>query len=106
MTARTEGQEAAAASPDEEVDAAAAGALSDLSFFFGFDVDSEPESVAVEVSPVSLSDVAEVLLRLSVAYQPDPLKTMRGALRRRLATPLPHFSQVCSRGAEKLSRSS
>jgi hypothetical protein len=68
--------------------------------------DFEDESAESLLDEPSLSAVADCLPRLSVAYQPEPLKTMRGALSSRRATPLPHSSQVCSMGAEKLSRSS
>jgi len=41
------------------------------------------------------SVTALLLFRLSVAYQPLPLKTTAGALRMRFAVPLPHSSQAC-----------
>ncbi len=44
--------------------------------------------------------------RLSVTYQPLPLKTMGGAWSTRLAVPLPHSSQMWVVSAEKLWRRS
>lgn len=52
------------------------------------------------------SESADCLLRLSVMYQPEPLKTMGGAWRMRFAVPLPHSSQVWVVGASKPWRSS
>jgi len=52
------------------------------------------------------SEIAEFFPRLSVTYQPLPLKTTGGAWRTRFATPLPHSSHVCVVSAEKLWRSS
>lgn len=48
------------------------------------------------------SSVALLPLRLSVAYQPEPLKMMRGGESFRFAVPAPHFSQVWVVSAEKL----
>lgn len=69
---------------------------------------SAPES-ALEPLDAGLLDAVlldERPLRLSVTYQPLPLKTTGGTLGTRLAMPLPHFSQVCVDSAEKLWTSS
>ena len=63
-----------------------------------------PESELPFFSELSL--IAVVLLRLSVEYQPLPLKTTVGAVSTRLAVPPRHSWQRWRSGAEKLSRNS
>jgi hypothetical protein len=63
-------------------------------------------SAAPACAPDPLSLIAELAFRLSVAYQPLPLKTTRGAWSTRFATPLPHSSQVCEFSASNPWRSS
>ena len=76
----------------------AAGFVSVLALSDGFVASDVPESEEV-VSPAAVSVsfeslLAELLLRLSVTYQPLPLKTTDGVWSTRFATPLPHYSQV------------
>ena len=102
------GQDAAEAASDVELEEedSALPALDFAGFAGAADSELESDEPESPAEPLSLSDVAVDLPRESVAYQPEPLNTIRGALRTRLAMPLPHSSQVCSMGAEKLSRSS
>ncbi len=91
------GQDAADASDPEELDAAGVAALESAEL---------PLSLSEPLSPFDSPAPAGFLLRLSVTYQPPPLKTTGGAWRTRLAIPLPHSSQVWVVSAEKPCRSS
>lgn len=93
----------------------AAAALSDPGEAAGLDVvvslalddeDEAPLSLEPWSSAWRSLTGAEDFPRLSVTYQPLPLKTIGGAWRTRLAVPLPHSWQTCVVSAEKLSRRS
>jgi hypothetical protein len=85
---------------------AAAGVLllDDVSLFDSVDELEELEELSEEELPLlpAGEDASEVL-RLSVTYQPLPLKTIAGGVRTRRASS-PQTSHVCTAGASKPSR--